>query len=95
MESDEELVIITLLLDEEDEEESRGNKRKHRMWIHDIFKKRSQFGEYLTLFTDSYDVIRTSRKSCPFDQFRRHYRRTDTCDPSAAGQWTHMYIILY
>ncbi|KAL5239368.1 hypothetical protein ACI65C_013369 [Semiaphis heraclei] len=52
MESDEELVIITLLLDEEDEEESRGNKRKHRMWIHDIFKKRSQFGEYHTLFTD-------------------------------------------
>ncbi|KAF0714885.1 protein ALP1-like [Aphis craccivora] len=52
MESDEELVIIALLLDEEDEEERRGNKRKHRMWIHDIFKKRSQFGEYHTLFTD-------------------------------------------
>jgi len=52
MESDEELVIIASLLAEEDEEERRGNKRKHKMWIHDIFKKRSQFGEYLTLFTD-------------------------------------------
>jgi len=49
MESDEELVIIALLLEEE--EERRGNKRKHKIWIHGIFKKISQFGEY-TLFTD-------------------------------------------
>ncbi|VVC31960.1 Hypothetical protein CINCED_3A013302 [Cinara cedri] len=39
-------------IDEEDEEERRGIKRKHKMWIHDIFKKRSQFGEYHALFTD-------------------------------------------
>lgn len=51
MDSDEELVVIALLLEEKEEDERRGNKRKHKMWTHDIFKKRSQFGEYHTLFT--------------------------------------------
>jgi len=50
MESDEEELVVIALLAEE--EERRGKKRKHDMWIHDIFKKRSQHREYHTLFTD-------------------------------------------
>ncbi|KAI8432616.1 hypothetical protein MSG28_013602 [Choristoneura fumiferana] len=52
-ESDEEqIVVVACLLAEEEELEKKVKKRKHSIWIHDIFKKRSEHGEYHTLFPD-------------------------------------------
>ncbi|CAG4951265.1 unnamed protein product [Parnassius apollo] len=52
-ENEEETIVIACLLAEEEEEKAKNSrKRKHNIWIHDIFKKRSQRGEYHTLFPD-------------------------------------------
>ncbi|CAK1587669.1 unnamed protein product [Parnassius mnemosyne] len=52
-ENEEETIVIACLLAEEEEEKAKNSrKRKHNIWVHDIFRKRSQHGEYHTLFPD-------------------------------------------
>lgn len=50
MESDEEVVVVSAILIEE--EERRKRRRKRKCWIHNINRKRFQFGEFHTLFPD-------------------------------------------
>lgn len=49
---EEQFFVVACLLAEEEENAKKPKKRKHNMWIHDIFMKRSERGEYHTLFPD-------------------------------------------
>ena len=53
--SEEELIIIALILDEEEEINSKKRKRKRTLWVHDLWKKREQEGEFLNLFNGLVD----------------------------------------
>lgn len=49
---EEQFVVVACLLAEEEDLEKKANNRKHSIWVHNIFKKRSEHGEYHTLFPD-------------------------------------------
>jgi hypothetical protein len=47
--SDEELLVIAAACAEEEEIQKR---RKHRYWVHEIFRRRNEYGEFHHLFED-------------------------------------------
>jgi len=53
--SEEELIMIALILDEEEEINSKKRKRKRTLWVHDLWKKREQEGEFLNLYNGLVD----------------------------------------
>ena len=62
--SDSDEIIVACLLIEE--EERRKKKRHKRFWVHNIHKKRSDHGEFHTLFPDLMED----------DNFFQYYRMT-------------------
>lgn len=100
-ESDEEVVVACLLAEEEELEKSV--KRKHSIWIHNIFKKRSEHGEYHTLFPDLlnddtkfFQYFRMSQDKFNYlvDILKPHLLRQNTTYREAIGPEERLAVCL-
>lgn len=53
--SEEEFLVVSAICADVEQQERKKNqvkRRKHRFWVHDIFKKRKEYGEFHHLFPD-------------------------------------------
>lgn len=103
-ESDEEqFVVVACMLAEEEDLEKKANKRKHSIWVHNIFKKRSEHGEYHTLFPDLlnddtkfFQYFRMSQDKFNYlvDILKPHLLRQNTTYREAIGPEERLAVCL-
>ncbi|KAL0879747.1 hypothetical protein ABMA27_003460 [Loxostege sticticalis] len=102
-ESDEEQIVVVACLLAEEEELEKKVKRKHSIWIHDIFKKRSEHGEYHTLFPDLsnddikfFQYFRMSQAKFHYlvDTLKPHLLRQNTKYREAIGPEERLAVCL-